>query len=71
MDQTAVEADLAMARREIPGDDLDERRLAGAVVAHQPNHFAGENLQVDAVQRANRAELLADTRQLQERLAVA
>ena len=36
-----------------------------------PNHFAGENLQVDAVQRANRAELLADTHQLQERLAVA
>ena len=60
-----------MARRKIPGNDLDERRLAGAVVAHQTNHFAGENLQVDAVQRANRAELLADTRQLQERLAVA
>ena len=31
-------------------------------------HLAGEDLHVDTVQRANRAELLADTCQLQDRL---
>ena len=37
--------------REIAGDDLDQRRLSGAVVAHQANHFAGSDAEVDAMQR--------------------
>ena len=61
-DRVAVEADLAMAGAEIAGDDLDQRRLAGAVVAHQADHLAREDLHIDAMQRADRAELLADAR---------
>ena len=34
--------------REVAGDDLDERGLAGAVVAHQPDDLAGRDLEVDA-----------------------
>ena len=71
MHRVAVETHVAMARREIAGDDLHQRRLAGAVVAHQADHLAGRDLQVDAMQRADRAEFLADPRQLQNRLPAA
>ena len=53
--------------RKIAGDDLDQRRLAGAVVAHQADHLARQDLHVDVMQRADRAELLADAGQLQDR----
>src|SRR5258708_8494054 len=33
----ARDLDLAAARRKVAGDDLDQGRLAGAVVAHQPD----------------------------------
>ena len=40
MHRLAADADLAMGRGEIAGDDLDQGRLAGAVVAHEPQDFA-------------------------------
>ena len=39
----AVHAHRAVARAEIAGDHLDQRRLAGAVVAHQADHLAGSS----------------------------
>jgi hypothetical protein len=68
MHHVAAETDLALAGTEIAGDDFHERRLARAVVAHQADHLAGEYLNIDAVQRTDRAELLADPCQLQNRL---
>ena len=42
------------------GDRLDERRLAGAVVADQGDHLAGVDLEVDARERPDGAEALGD-----------
>ena len=39
-------------------DALDQRRLAGAVVAEQREHLAAPNVEVDAVERGDGAEAL-------------
>ena len=67
VDGLTLKANFTMARPKIAGDDLHERRLPGAVVAHQADHLAGGNLHVNVMQRADRAELLADTSQFQDR----
>ena len=54
-------------RRKIAGDHLDQRRLAGAVVAHQPENFAGFEHEVHFVERVNRAEVFRNALQLQNR----
>ena len=46
-DRPAVDQDLALARPVHAGEDLDQRRLAGAVVAEQAMHLAGIDLDVD------------------------
>ena len=46
-----VQPDFAVGRRKIAGDDLDQRRLAGAVVAHQAERLALLQGKVDLVQR--------------------
>ncbi len=56
----AVDADLARIGLVKAGEDLDQRRLAGAVLAHQPVHLARAQRQRHAVQRAHDAERLAD-----------
>ena len=43
-----------------PGEDLDQRRLAGAVVADQGDHLAGVDVQVDVGERLDGAEALGD-----------
>ena len=58
MDRLAADADLAMGRGEIAGDDFDQGRFAGAVVAHEPQHFAGLERKIDFVQRMDGAEML-------------
>ena len=58
MHRLAADADLAVGGREIAGDDLDQGRLAGAVVAHEPQDFAGLERQIDFVQRMDGAEML-------------
>ena len=51
----------------MPDDGLDERRLAGAVVADEGDDLAGVDVEVDAVERLHRAEALADAAQLEQR----
>ena len=43
------------------GQDLHQRRLAGAVLAHQRVDLAGAELETDRVERRDAAETLADT----------
>ena len=49
--------------------DLDQGRLARAVVADQGHHFAGMHVEVDIGQRRNSAEILADAAQAEQQLA--
>ena len=46
-DLLALEVDLALVDRVDPGDALDQRRLAGAVVADERHHLARAHLEVD------------------------
>ena len=46
------------ARAEVAGDHLDQRRLAGAVVAHQADDLAGLERERDVVDRLDGAEML-------------
>ncbi len=62
----ALHLDRAGALREVAGDDLDQRRLAGAVVAHEADHLACADFEVDAAQRFDRAEILGDVLQLEK-----
>src|SRR5204863_2145361 len=59
-DVLAVELDRASVGAVDAGDGLHQRRLASAIVADQPDHLAGRNGQIDAVQHVDRAEALAD-----------
>ena len=52
------------------GDDLDQGRLAGAVVAEDAGHLAGVHGQVDAFEGADGAVGLADVFHLDQRLAL-
>ena len=54
------------SRRLDAGDDLDQRRLAGAVLADQAMHLAGLDVQVDLAQRMHAAEDLGDVLELEE-----
>jgi hypothetical protein len=49
-----------------PGQDLHQRRLAGAVLADQRVHLAGLEVEVDARQRGDLAEALVDAGHLQQ-----
>ena len=48
---------VAARRQQQRGEDLDQRRLAGAVGAEQPEELAGGDLEVDAVERDDRLRL--------------
>jgi len=48
-----------------PGDDLDQRRLAGAVVAEQTDDLPGPQREVDVVEHLDAAERLPDAAQLE------
>ena len=61
-DGGAVELDPAGIGHVGPGDDLGQRRLAGGIVADQPEHLAGEQVEIDAAQRLDGAEALPDAR---------
>jgi hypothetical protein len=52
------------------GDRLDERRLAGPVVAYEGDHLTGSHLEVDVLERLYRAEALADLLQREYRRSV-
>ena len=59
-DFAAVDQDAAGGRRIDAADDLDQRRLAGAVVADQRDHLAGMDVEREIFDRHDAAELLAD-----------
>ena len=59
-DRLALEEDLARVDRVDPGDALDERRLAGAVVADERHDLARRDVEVDLVERLDGAEALRD-----------
>ena len=69
-DRLALPADLALGRLQRAVDDLDQRRLAGAVLAEQRVDFAGHDGEVDAVVGPQRAEVLGDADRLERRLPV-
>src|SRR4029077_2184571 len=48
-DGSSLEKELAGARRVEPGENLHQRRLAGAVVADDAEHFAALQLQADGI----------------------
>ena len=51
-----VQPDLAAIRRDDAGENLEERRLAGAVLAHQGVRLAGAHGKADAAERPHGAE---------------
>ena len=55
-----------MRRAKIAGDDLDQRGLAGAVVAHQAHDLAGLERQRNVVERMDGAEMLRNIFQFEE-----
>jgi hypothetical protein len=59
-DLAALELDRA-ARREVEaGDQVDERRLAGAVRTDQPDDLFPPELEIDAVERLDPFEVAGD-----------
>ena len=52
----AVELDRSRVRRVHAGDDLGERRFAGAVLADQAANATRRDREIDAAKRADRAE---------------
>ena len=65
-DALALEIDLAGSRGVDAGDELDQRRLAGAVVADQRDDLAVVDLQVDVPEDLDMAEGLLHALHLQE-----
>ena len=60
-----VEPDLAAVWCDDAGKDLEEGRLAGAVLAHEGVRLAGAHGKADAGERAHRAEGLVDVEELE------
>ena len=61
----AVPADLAGVGRDEAGQDLQQRGLAGAVLAHQRVRAAGGDLEADAAQGVDGAKRFANAAELQ------
>jgi len=60
----AIPQDLATVDGMDAGHALDQRGLAGAVVAHERHHLSGVRVEVDAVEGLDRAEALVHPLQL-------
>ena len=67
VDLAPVDADRARVRPVDAGDDLDQRRLAGAVLAQQRMDLAGTDVEADVVQRPHAGERLAQALDRQHR----
>ena len=63
----AVDQELAAVRIVEAGEDLDQRRLAGAVLPEEAVDLPGEQAQVDSAQRVRPAEALRELAQLEPR----
>jgi hypothetical protein len=66
----AVQQQLASVGREHAGEQLDQRRLAGAVLAHQRVHLSGAQAQAHAVQRQHAGEAPRQAARFEPQLAV-
>ena len=66
-DRLSVQDDLAGIRLVDPGEDLDERALAGTVLADQPVDLTGPELERDVVERLGRPEPHRDAGQRRAR----
>ena len=62
----AAQADLAGVRAVHAGQDLDQGRLAGTVLAQQRVHLAGPDVEIDIVERQRAGEPL-EAADLEER----
>ena len=60
LDRVAVEEHAARVGTVHAGDDLDEGRFAGAVLAHQGVDLARLQVERDVIERSNARERLAD-----------
>ena len=63
----AVHPHRAMGRAKISGDDLDQRRLAGAVIAHESDDLTLIEVQRNVVKRVNCPKMLGDIGELKDR----
>ena len=70
-DVLAIQPDLAGIRREQPGDDVEQGRLAGAVRADQAGDRAARDLKRAIIHRVDAAETLADMLDLDHALRAA
>ena len=66
----ALEDHVAVVERVDAGDALDQRALAGTVVADQRGHLSGTNIKVHVPEDVDRAEALIDAAQGQQRIAL-
>ena len=66
VDDAAAQADLAGVGAMDAGEDLDQRRLAGAVLAEQRMHLAGADVEVDSVERQRAGEALGQAGDLEQ-----
>ena len=67
-DRLALPQDLALVGLVAGREHLDQRRLAGAVLAEQAVHLAGADVELDAAQGEDAGEALDDAAHLQQRL---
>ena len=68
-DALAVDEHVALVLLVEAAEDLDERALAGAVVADEPEHLAPAQDEVDAAEHDERAEALRHAADLEHGLA--
>ncbi len=67
VDGLALDENLAFVERIDAGNALDQRRLAGAVVADEGHHLSSAHLEVDLVERLHGAERLRGVSHFKER----
>ena len=60
IDLAFAHVELTGARREDSGQYLDQGRLAGAVVADEPDDFVATDLEIDIPQSTYQSEILLD-----------
>jgi hypothetical protein len=60
-----VDRNLARVRAMDPGQDLHQRRLAGAILADQPDDLSGGHVEVHAIERDDAGKLLGHCRHFQ------
>src|SRR5229473_5992995 len=65
---TTVQVDFARIGCETAGDQVEKRRLAGAIRANDPKRLALRDRQIDIVRRDDRTETLAQAFNLQHAL---